>query len=601
MENQQSQEPIPETDPHALARAQERQQMLAAGMLALPNLFLRSALTLTLLYSMLGVVLIGLVQFGLVNTTVAVIFGCGIVLLQFIVGPWIMDLMLRFLYKMSWVQAEELPEHLEAFVSRVCQEHGMRFPWFGIIDDGAPQAFTYGHHPSNARVVISRGLFELLAPEEVEAVVAHELGHARNWDMALMTLANLVPLLLFWLYDTACRIAAGGDNKENKVSGAAWVVAIGAYVLYIVSQYIVLWFSRTREYYADRFAGRVTGKPNALASALVKIAYGLAAADSKEHARAAAGKEAKKSEQVRASGVSALGALNIFDRGAAVNMVMCAAPRTDHGKASAGQVDVERVKSAMQWDLWNPWATFYELNSTHPLVAKRLLRLSDQASVGGQQPYVMFDRAKPESYWDDFLVDFCVLALPWLGLLAGLGLFAGMSWAAQDFQWHWLGVAVGLLGLGAFVRNRFAYRGKIFEHRTVASLMSHVKVSPVRPVPTTMTGTIIGKGVPGLIWSEDFVIRDQTGILFLDYRQPLAIWNWLFGLLRAGRYQGKEVRVQGWFRRAPTPYLEIYHMDVVDGSEASRTCYSYYANVIGCVLLAAIGFGAAAVLVSMGL
>src|SRR6202035_3263458 len=106
------------------------------------------------------------------------------------------------------------PEHLESFVRRVCDDNHMRFPSFGIIDDGAPQAFTYGHHPSNARVVISRGTMNLLAPEELEAVVAHELGHARNWDMALMTLANLVPLLLFWIYDISIRYGRrGGDNK----------------------------------------------------------------------------------------------------------------------------------------------------------------------------------------------------------------------------------------------------------------------------------------------------------------------------------------------------------------------------------------------------
>ena len=61
-------------------------------------------------------------------------------------------------------------------------------------------------------------------------------------------------------------------------------------------------------------------------------------------------------------------------------------------------------------------------------------------------------------------------------------------------------------------------------------------------------------------------MQDQTGILFLDYKQPLAIWNCLFGLLRAGRYQGKEVRVRGWFRRAPVPFLEVYRLEVVDDS-----------------------------------
>jgi Zn-dependent protease with chaperone function len=588
-------EPEPEVDLEALHRAHERKQMLAAGMLALPNLFLRSAFTLTLLYGLLGLVLIAMVQFHVLSTTLAVALGCVIILLQFAVGPFIMDLMLRFLYRMRWVQPDELPEHLEQFVQRVCDENRMRFPSFGIIDDGAPQAFTYGHHPSNARVVISRGTMNLLAPEELEAVVAHELGHARNWDMALMTLANLVPLLLFWIYDISIRYGRrGGDNKGGDYG---WAVAIGAYVLYIVSEYIVLWFSRTREYYADRFAGQATGNPNALASALVKIAYGLAAQESREHA-GKTGKDKKKEESTSVKAAGAMGALNIFDRGAAVNMVMTAASTAG---TNVGQVDPERVKSAMQWDLWNPWASWYELNSTHPLVAKRLLYLSDQASSQGDEPYIMFDRAKPESYWDDFFIDLCVLALPWLGLLTGVALLLGLGFGLGQWHWSMLGVGVGLMGAGAFIKNLFAYRGKIFENRTVATLMGQVKVSPVRPIPCTMQGTIIGKGVPGLIWSKDFVIQDPTGILFLDYEQPLALWAWLFGLLRAGRYQGKEVRVQGWFRRAPMPYLEIYHLDVVDGSESSRTCYSYWATLIGCALLSVIGFGAAVALFALGL
>src|SRR5581483_9743454 len=81
--------------------------------------------------------------------------------------------------------------------------------------------------------------------------------------------------------------------------------------------------------------------------------------------------------------------------------------------------DVEQIKGAMQWDLWNPWATYYEINSTHPLTAKRLLALSDQAAALGQTPAVVFDRAKPESYWDEFLVDVAVLWAPGLALVGG--------------------------------------------------------------------------------------------------------------------------------------------------------------------------------------
>jgi heat shock protein HtpX len=80
-------------------------------------------------------------------------------------------------------------------------------------------------------------------------------------------------------------------------------------------------------------------------------------------------------------------------------------------------------------------------------------------------------------------------------------------------------------------------------------------------VACTLRGRIIGKGVPGLVWSEDFVMQDDSGIIFLDYKQPLAIWEWLFGLLRAGEWQGREVTVTGWYRRAPVPYIELRTMD----------------------------------------
>jgi Zn-dependent protease with chaperone function len=568
-------ESTPTPDLAARERAQARHQSLAMGLLALPNLFLRSFLTLTFLYGLLGLVLVALVEFGLLNATLGLIIGVVVALVQFAIGPFIMDLTLRWLYTMRWVQPEDLPDHLHSFVQRVCDEYRMKFPSFGIIDDGAPQAFTYGHHPSNARVVISRGLFTLLEPEEVEAVVAHELGHARNWDMALMTLANLVPLLLYFLYRAAINLGSGGDN-DSKGRLPALVVAAGAFVLYIVSQYIVLWFSRTREYYADRFAGRVTNNPNALARALIKIAYGLAAQDSQESEKEAAGKKTKKKE---VAGTGALAALNIFDRTAAVSMVMCSASQktgTGNSVADTRHLDVERVKGAMQWDLWSPWAIYYELHSTHPLVAKRLRYLGDQASSQGQTPFVVFDRSQPRSYWGDFLVDLLMMALPTLGLLIGLFGFGVHSLLAGAALWWWLGVAVALLGAGGVLKTRFRYRRGMFPHLTVAALLGHVNVSGVRPVQVTLTGQIIGKGVPGLIWSEDFVLQDPTGILFLDYRQPLAIWSWLFGLLRAGQYQGKEVCVRGWFRRAPVPYLELDHLEVMDGSLPNRGCYTSY-------------------------
>ncbi len=589
-------EPVAESDPEAHERARDRLRDVAAGMLALPNLFLRSFLLLVLLYGMVGLVLITLVEFGQLNATVALVLGLVIVALQFLLGPWIMDLTLNWFYRFSWVKPDQLPEHLREFVQRVCDENKMKFPSFGIIHDGAPQAFTYGHHPGNARVVLSEGIFNLLEPAEVEAVVAHELGHARNWDMALMTLANMVPLVLYYVYFLATRFGGRDRGKDY-----TFAIGLGAYVLYVVSEYMVLWFSRTREYYADRFAGRVTNNPNALASALVKIAYGLAAAQGR--AANAEGKEGKKKkkqkEEDKFQPAGALRALNIFDRTAAVGLVM--ASSVGRG-TDPRHPDVENIKSAMQWDLWNPWAKWYELNSTHPLVANRLLYLTDQAAHQGQEPLVIFDRRKPESYWDDFFVDVFMMLLPSLGLLLGLGgtaavwlvLLGGAAGHAALVTWlAGSGIAVALAGVGSLVKTNFVYRRDFFPHLSVAALLHKVKVSAVRPVPATLTGSIIGKGVPGLVWSEDFVLQDRTGILFLDYRQPLALWDFFFGLLRAGKYQGKEVRVSGWFRRSPVPYLELNRIEVLDDSLPPRNCYSRLARVAAGVVLVVLGIAIA--------
>jgi heat shock protein HtpX len=156
----------------SLSIREERHAKLRRGSLSLTNLFLRSIATLGILYGALTLLLITAVEAGYLDAFSAVLVGVGTSLLQFVLAPWVLDLSLRFFYSLSWVEKESLPEHLAQFTQRICDEHHISFPSFGIINDGAPQAFTYGHHPSNARIVISRGLLELLSPDEAEAVVA---------------------------------------------------------------------------------------------------------------------------------------------------------------------------------------------------------------------------------------------------------------------------------------------------------------------------------------------------------------------------------------------------------------------------------------------
>jgi len=510
----------------------------------LPNLLARTVFTLTGLYALLTLVLIVVSLLGGMTAATALLMAAVVLAIQFLIGPFLMDLTVRWLYKARRADLGELPEHLRRYVQDTCRANSMKLPRFYIIEDLSPNAFTYGHTPNNARIALTEGMFELLEERELQGVVGHEIGHARNWDMALMTVAQLVPMVLYYLY----RVALEADTDDGRAKAASLVVAMGAFVLYIISEYLVLWFSRTREYHADAFGARSVKSPAALARALVKIGYGLAGRGREEQGTGRA---------------STVGAMGIFDGQAAQTLAVSAhadQARTDTVDAAPSRyrIDGEDLKGAMKWDLWNPWALYFELHSTHPLIAKRLGALSTQSEQMGEEPLVRFDLPQPESYWDEFLVDMAIKLLPRVCLIGAV--VAALATGAMPIA----GAGLVCMAAAQMIRLRFTYPTHSFPEMSVATLLRRVKVSGVRPVPCRLSGSVRGKGVPGLIWSDDFVMQDDTGILFLDHRQPLAIWEVIWGWLRGDKLIGEHVEVTGWFRRAPVPFVEIKQF-TVDG------------------------------------
>ncbi len=549
-------------------------------LLPLPNLALSSGSVLFGMYAILTLVLILAGQFVGLSAGLAVIIAFIFAVIQFLVSPFIMDLMLRFLYRVEWIQPMTLPEHLREFIEVVCQEKKVRFPTVGIIQDGAPQAFTYGHTPQNARIVISSGLMEILGEDELEAVVAHEIGHIVHWDMLVMTIAQLIPMILYYIYRSLIETRSRGhDGKDGKSSQPQFLVAAGAYILYIVSEFIVLWFSRVREYYADRFSGEITHKPQVLSSALVKIGYGLAGKKS------SLGEYKKEERSGNLPGIEAMGIFN------AKQATVLAVSSHKGDKYMGDEIDKGILKEAARWDLWNPWAAYYELHSTHPLIAKRLKYLSNLGQHQGQEPYIIFDERQPESYWDDFSFDIMIMILPLVVFIISVGFFFlanAFNFTKGNMQLNFvpLGFALFLTGGAYLGKILYSYPGGEFLPLNIRALLKKVKVSAVRPVSCHTKGRIIGRGVPGLIYSEDFVLQDETGIIFLDYQQPLAIWNFFFGLLRAKQFQFEEVEIVGWYRRAPIPYIEIKQMRV---GERVFTCYVYHVKIAASVVLMVLG------------
>ncbi len=520
-----------------------------------PRLGLRTVLTVILLYAVAALA----VWVATEGVGWSVVAGgtFGGLLLAFLIAPWLMDASLAWFHTARRRELDELPPHLQAFIKGVCAEHGMGLPRIWVIEDGTPTAFTYGLSPSTARVVFSTGLVDVLHPRELEAVIGHELGHAHYWDIAVMTLAELPPIALRW--------ASRKLEDDSKQRGFKATAAALAYIAYLASEYVVLWLSRTREYHADRFGALAVRSGNAMASALIKIAYGLAA------------RPAAKPDRHGAPSPRALG---IFDRNAAANLAVSTGRRTT--PLGQHEFSIDDVQGAMKWDLWNPWALVSELHSTHPLVAKRLLHLATISEEIGEAPLVKFDLPQPESYWDDFAVDVLVQVLPWAGIAAAV-----VGWIYAS----WLGLGLGLITWAVLlgVRLWVRYRAPVFAELSVATLMRQVKVSEIRPIPCRLEGIVRGKGEPGLVWSEDFVLHDATGMMFLDHRQPLAIWEFLWGWLASWKVIAGQITVEGWFRRMPVPYVEIARY-WVDG-ELRRSWYRHF-RWFGVFLVVAAGVGA---------
>ncbi len=489
----------------------------------------------------------------------------AVVALQYALGPFLLE----WFFKIHWIRPVELGPEFDTFLRDHCAARGLPMPRLGIIEDGNPNAFTYGHVPGNARVVVTRGLVDMLTPEELHAVVAHEMGHVAHYDFLVMALASLVPLMLYQLY-----IWARNDRKQ-----ATLAVAVGAYVAYVVSQLGVLMLSRIREFFADQHAAESVPNAQAIATALMKIAYGMATLPQE----APQDKEARKDPQQMPSRVAQMGALGIGDMRGGSAFAMVASD-------ASGQLSEARLSAAMRWDLWNPWARWYELFSTHPTVARRVAAAMALARDRGQAPRILLPGAAPHSLWPAFLRDLLVSLLPLLGLGVGLvasGLMPHLWTGGSLFDARrFLGLPMALWGVGLGLRLAFSYAGA-FSPTTVAELVGTWDVSQVKGIPAVLKGTVIGRGVPGLFWSKDLVLQDETGFVTVLYQQPFTWIETLFGLFRAQSLVGQEVRVAGWFRRGPGPVFEASHLELEDGSTVR--CHYRLGQWIAAVLLVAVG------------
>ena len=160
---------------------------------------------------------------------------------------------------------------------------------------------------------------------------------------------------------------------------------------------------------------------------------------------------------------------------------------------------------------------------------------------------------KTESYVDDFLLEVLISFSPIISLIIGV-IIIGINGGTKMS----LGLALLLFTTALYIKYKRAHKTiKVDKKTTVRDLLSEVKVSHITSIPCVLEGNIIGRGNPGCIFNEDFTLKDSTGIVFLDYNQPINIINKIFALFKSKEYFDKNVTVKGWYRRSPVPYVEI--------------------------------------------
>ncbi|WP_456475344.1 zinc metalloprotease HtpX [Candidatus Pyrohabitans sp.] len=201
----------------------------------------------------------------------AVYGGIAVVLLiiQYIVSPKIVEMSMGVRY----VSEAEAPE-LHSMVAELARLAGIPKPKVGISRLQIPNAFAFGRWKGDGRVCVTEQLMQLLSKEELRAVLGHEISHLKNRDVTVITALSVVPMVLWYLAWSF--MWSGGRNRGNAVA-----LGIAAFLLYFITNLLVLYGSRIREYYADEGSVKLGNPPHALASALYKLVYGSARVDRK--------------------------------------------------------------------------------------------------------------------------------------------------------------------------------------------------------------------------------------------------------------------------------------------------------------------------------
>ena len=306
--------------------------------------------------------LFGILYGALVGIGSMLITGANIVVLAIVMAVLFMGIQYMiapFLVSRSmhirWVSEEEAPD-LHRMVSELAQKANLPKPKVGISQMSLPNAFAFGRTQRDGRICVTEGILRLLSRDELKAVLGHEMAHIKHRDMAVITILSAIPMIMYWIAMALFFRGMFGDRRGDM--GAAMLIGIGAFVLYQITNLLVLYGSRIREYYADKGSVELGSQPHQLASALYKLVYGDARFQGRE--------ELKEVQGVKAFFVN--------DPSRAYNELK---ELSQIDRDMSGNIDAGELMAVREMDIQLTTSDkIMELFTTHPNMLKRIQHLS---------------------------------------------------------------------------------------------------------------------------------------------------------------------------------------------------------------------------------
>jgi len=478
-------------------------------------------------------------------------------LLLFAASPWLLHWLLQKIYQSQPFSLSDLDHYSPEAVrllKRVSHQRRHPVPKLVLLPIAAPLAFSYGYLPRLAHIAVSQGLLTQLNDDEIAAIYAAELAHIGHWDFAVLSGLVLVLQLPYRVYWS---VAAWGQQQHDRVlqSVAVLVSSIG-YGVYWCGRFAGVWLSRVRLYYSDRTATNLTGNPNGLTRALLKITIGTAAA-------------------IQQQGYTEP-LLESFD---------LLTPVGHRSALTLGSLYPYAPDSALlTWHRSHRFRRWLAFGSSHLLLGDRLSVLNKYAQHWRLESELDWTESGKKGRQNSQASSpkfrrWLLQIAPLVGVLIGVAIgfsFWLLGWItaqmhSYSFDWLWYdrdAIAQGCMllgfGIGLMIQINPAFRditrSTLQIEPAFTELLSNPTAMPIDSTPVRFQGKLLGRHSFHNRLYQDLLLQTSTGLIRLHYT---AKGGFLGNLCSQSQRPtdwikpNTPVTVTGWFRRGATPWIDV--------------------------------------------